>query len=97
MAEFFFSLLPWAPVWLDMAELTIHHREGPPAHCTCLTLGFLTLMDAQGSWSSALAPVVSALRPFSSPLTFLINSPSFTSFSICQFLHLENGDNKWYL
>ena len=29
MAEFFFSLLPWAPVWLDMAELTIHHREGP--------------------------------------------------------------------
>ena len=25
----FFSLLPWAPVWLDMAALTIQHREAP--------------------------------------------------------------------
>jgi len=33
MADFF-SLLPWAPVWLDMAALTIHHREGP----LCLAL-----------------------------------------------------------
>ena len=98
----FFSLLPWAPEWLDMAVLTIHCREGPRV----LPSSLLYLPHTRFPGTDGCTGFVELCfgprgflhfrGSFSSPPTLLINSPSFTSFSMCQFLRLENGDNKWY-